>query len=618
MEDSPPSQPHEVHIDLFGIEGDAPQPPAPHFETLNGTAAEPPREKEESCDAVKATQHSGPAAAPSPTANHNGGNSTNGGQATAECDVGSATRSRRDMMLYRSASHARRRQASTPVLTRSATSNSQFPFKTKLSASPEPPEEAWTPVASTQEDVKRYVHAVMEQHTTMLAAWDKRVSVAEVYRDKPVRSGGRPAPVRPQDRGFLERVEQRLDSYLRQLEFAKSLLAQSHEAVPPTKSGQKGDVKAWQGYCTRLYYTLSDLTVEENLIRLRMTRVLGVGHQGFKVSMCSRTASPCGSSARGMCSCSRESPSARASSRPASRGSSKPATPRQQLRRASTSRRGRSAQSSGSTHSAAAAGAEAACPNTPTGTNGSPSPHARHAVPDSVVRRGNGVIRPGHSSVPNPAQASDVSVDQLRHTRRYGGHSAHQTAKSRRTPSSASALALARQQRQLLALHPDTVSPQPSCTGNTYDSQTPYGRLSPQRRTVSPASAHSLNRTMALLPVLTDDDAELHSGAPSCRSLERSSAHQLAGAPPQLRTYSSPRGTDGAKAVTPGALAAHPLRHRQLLERIEGYEKNVTALQPSDLQLARACFYELYGEQMGLHQYCQWIDDVAIKILRVV
>ncbi|CBZ36117.1 hypothetical protein, conserved [Leishmania donovani] len=688
MEDSPPPQPREVHIDLCGIEGDAPQPPAPHFETPNGTAAEPPREKsEESCDAVKATQHSSPAAAPSLTASHNGGNSTNdspqqsiartrlltacgdangappgdsrpsleviaassaipvrghdsirpsyllksphhgatngnaaaaanGEQATAECDVGGATRSRSEMALHRSASQARRRQVSTPVLARSSTSNSQFPFKTALPVSPEPPEEAGTLATSTQEDVKRYVHAVMEHHTAMLAAWDKRVYVAEVYRDKPLRTGGRPAPVRPQDRGFLERVEQNLDSYLRQLEFAKSLLAQSHEAVPPTKSGQKSDVKAWQGYCSRLYFTLSDLTVEENLIRLRMSRVLRVGHQGFKESMSSRTASPWGSRARGMRSYSRESTSARASSRPASRGSSKPATPRQKPRAASVSRRGRSAQSAGSTHSAAAAGAEVSCPSTPIGTNGSPSSHSRHAAPSSVVRRGNGVIRPGHSSAPSPAQASAVSVDQPRHPGRYGGHSAYHTAKSHTALSSAPALTLARQRRLLIALHPDTVLPQPSCTGNTYDSQTPYGRLSPQRRTVSPAFAHSFDRSVALLPELNDDDAESHSAAPSCRSLERSSAHRPAGAPPQLRTYSSPRGTNVARAATSSALALHPLRHRQLLEKIERYEKNAAALQPSDLQLARACFYELYGEPMGLHQYCQWIDDVAIKILR--
>lgn len=688
MENSPPPQPREMHIDLCGIEGDAPQPPAPRFETPNGTAAEPPREKlEESCDAVKATQNSAPAAAPSPTPSHNGGNGTNdsprqpvtttrplsacgdangtslgdsrpsleamaassailvrghdsirhsyllksphhgatnssaaaaanGEQATAECDGGGATRSRPEMVLYRSASHARRRQASTPVLARSAASNSQFPFKTALSVFPEPSEEAGTPAISTQEDVKRYVHAVMEQHTAMLAAWDKRISVAEVYRDKPLQTGGRPAPVRPQDRGFLERVEQNLDSYLRQLEFAKALLAQSHEAVPPTKSRQKSDVTAWQGYCSRLYYTLSDLAVEENLIRLRMSRVLRVGHQGFKGSMPSRTASPWGSSARGMRSYSRESASARESSRPASRGSSKPATPRQKPRAASASRRGRPAQSVGSTHSAAAAGAEASCPSTPTGTNVSPSPHSWHAVPSSVVRRGNGIIRPGHSSAPSPAQASAVSVDQPRHPRRYGGHSAHHTAKLHTAPSSVSALALAHQRLLLRALHPDTVSPQPSCTGNTYDSQTPYGRLSPQRRTVSPAFAHSFNRSVALLPELNNDDAELHSAAPSCRSLERSSVHQRAGAPPQLRTYSSPRGTDVAKAVTPSTLALHPLRHRQLLERIERYEKNAAALQPSDLQLARACFYELYGEPTGLHQYCQWIDDVAIKILR--
>ncbi|GET90696.1 hypothetical protein, conserved [Leishmania tarentolae] len=539
-----------------------------------------------------------------------------GGKAAAESDAGDATRSESETMLHRSASHAHRCHASTLMSTRGSTSNSKFPFKMTFPASPELPEEVATPALNSQEDMKHYVHAIMEQHMRLLSAWYKRLSVAEVYRDKPLRTGGRPAPVRPQDLGFLERVEQNLDSYLQQLEAAKSLLAHSYEAVPPIKSGQQGDTKAWQDYCSRAYYTLSDLTVEENLIRFRVNRVLHVEHQDFKGSMCSRTASPSVSSTRGVRSYSREGASVRASSRPASGASSKAVTPRQQSREVNERRRGCSVQSVRSLRSEAAAGAGAPCPSMSTVTNGSPSSHARHLVSGGVVQRGNGAIRPGHSSVLGPDQASAVSVDQRRQPRQYGRPSTHHEAKSNTSLSSAPALVLARQQRRLLALHPDTVSSKPQRTGNMYDNQTPYGRLSPQRRNVSLDSVLSLNRSVPQLPEFGVDNTASHSAAPSRRSLARSAAHQPASGSPQLRTYSSPRGAAGAQVVTPSAPTLQSLRHRLLLERIEHYEKNAATLQPGDLKLARECFYQLYGEQKGLHQYCQWIDDIAIKILR--
>ena len=87
--------------------------------------------------------------------------------------------------------------------------------------------------------------------------------------------------------------------------------------------------------------------------------------------------------------------------------------------------------------------------------------------------------------------------------------------------------------------------------------------------------------------------------------------------PPQLRTYSSPRGSARGAAPTSATPSVHPLRRRQLLEVIEHYEKHSATLQRGDLHRARECFYELYGEQQGLHQYCLWIDDIVLNALRM-
>ncbi|KAI5689687.1 hypothetical protein MNV84_05849 [Leishmania braziliensis] len=671
MEGLPPPPPHEVHIDFFGIEGNTLHSPAPHDETPDGTAAAPPRAHSgEGRAALQRMRHSTPAVVPRSVAIHNDGNNTNsrphaaiaktrcssacgaangaspagsrpsltemaasfpisvpmrdsirhfhllksphhsasnGSGAAAvnneqvadESDAGGATGRRPGMLLYEPLPHTRRHQASRSERKCSAITTAQFPVNTAVFASPEHPEEAVAPVAGTQEDVRCHVHVVLERHMTMLAAWEKRVSVAEVYRDKPVRTGGRPAPVRPQDRSFLEHIRRRLDNYLQQLEDAKSLLIQACEEVPPAKSGRQGDVKEWQSCCSRFYHALSDFTIEESLMRFRVNKLLTVGQQEFTWRISARTTSSRGSSAR-------------ASTRSRSRKASKSATTGQQPLSTGAGWHSCPAQSIHSAQSATATGAEASQLRIPTVTNGALSPYVRHLVSSGVVQRSNCAIKPGHGCITGPVQTGAVSEEQLCCPRPSGGCTPRRTTKSP-TPSSAPALSQARQQQRLLSLHPDTVSQQPSRTSNRYGNQTPYGPLSPQRRTVSLRPVHSPTHPMVLLSAL-DDDAELRSATPSRSTLAVPSACLPTDAPLQLRTYSSPRGTATAK-ITPCAAALQPFRHRQLLEVIERCEKNTATLQRGDLHRVRACFCELYGEQVGLQQYCQWIDDIFIEAL---
>ncbi|KAK7194210.1 hypothetical protein NESM_000335100 [Novymonas esmeraldas] len=666
MGDSPPPPSQELRMDIDSIEGDAPQPLAPHYDPPNGfatsvaAAAESPpslpslrAQGEDLRAGVQAARRASSPPAhdcvsgsssprhsivktrrssattvptahvsrrdsirhPYSLASPRAENGIRNGHGDAPAgNGGGAPKSEDNMVLYRPVPQSRRRSAAIAVLSRSAAAGSPRPVNTTVSASPEHPETAAAPAPTTQADVKRYVATVMDQYTAMLEAWEPRVSVAEVYRDKPVRTGGHPAPARSRDRGVLERIQCSLESFLLQVEDAKSLLTQTCDDVPLTKSGRRGNVNSWREYCSRHQGALSDAEIAARLMQERVDKVLSAGRKDIMWMMYTRTASPRITSERGARSGSRDSASARTSSRPALRGASQPGTPRQHNTAATDEvRRGRSVRSARSARSGTAA-AEASPPSVSPVGDGSASPYARHAV-----QRGTGAIRPGHTGLVSPAHAGVVPVDQPRRPWSGGPHSARRTVDVSTAPSSAATPPRRRpphQSHRLLALHPDTVLQPPTMsTCNTYDSQTPYGRLSPQRRSASPGTRHSPTRSTIALSMPRGETAESSSGAPSHGALLPSSARQAVVVPPQLRTYSSPRGTTAAAAI-PTAPTLHPLRHRQLLEVIEHYEKNAATLQRGDLQRARSCFHELYGETAGLHQYCQWIDDVAIKALR--
>lgn len=75
-----------------------------------------------------------------------------------------------------------------------------------------------------------HIAAIEEYRRTTIAMWSERVATAEQYRDKPTRAGGRPAALRPQDRGFLERVRRGLAAFTAQLVDTEAGL--NAEAIP--------------------------------------------------------------------------------------------------------------------------------------------------------------------------------------------------------------------------------------------------------------------------------------------------------------------------------------------------------------------------------------------------
>ncbi|EPY22443.1 hypothetical protein AGDE_13340 [Angomonas deanei] len=81
---------------------------------------------------------------------------------------------------------------------------------------------------------------------------------------------------------------------------------------------------------------------------------------------------------------------------------------------------------------------------------------------------------------------------------------------------------------------------------------------------------------------------------------------------PQLVTYRSHRGASPVSAEP----EVDPARRLQLLETIQFYTKNAEDLDKGHLKAARECFLELFGQQRGLRQYSNWIDDLALQAIR--
>lgn len=512
--------------------------------------------------------------------------------------------------VYRATPHGRRHSASVAVLHRDG-SDPAAPVNTTVSASLDRPNTAAAPVATTQEDVKRFVHTVMTDHAATLGTWEQRVTVAEVYRDKPLRTGGIPASLRAQDRGFLERVSGSLHAHRQQLDDARSLLLQTRHEVPPTRHGGRGDVNAWDEYCSCYEQTLVDLAAEARQMHQRVEQLLkGEQHDGSRIRRSRASAAPQSDSARASRARSLGSSSM-------SRRNSPQATPRKPRPTASASARGSEPR------------------DAPT-ADASPQPAERNPqVPvlgSHAVQRGSYAIRPGHSSDsaarPSPAPESQPSwtrASSLQNPLRNSIGSVHSLTSSR-------------SQRLARALHPDTVVRQDVPTASPNDLQSPYSRLRSPKRAASPL--RDPTHAVLVVPAPADvaaaaaeeeeEAAEAPATARSSRASRASRGSRAASSsalrpaaadlPPQLRTYSSPRGSSSRTPPTAAASttpAVHPLRRRQLLEVIEHLEKHSATLQRGDLHRARECFYELYGEQHGLRQYCLWIDDIALSALRV-
>lgn len=525
--------------------------------------------------------------------------------------------------IYRASAHSRRHSASVDVLHRDA-STAEAPVNTTVSASPDRPDAAAAPVATTQEDVKRYVYTVMTDHATTIGTWEQRVAVAEVYRDRPLRTGGLPAALRVQDRGFLERVTGSLRAHRARLDDARSLLLQTRRDVPRTKSGGHGDLNAWDEYCSCYEQTLTDLTSETKQTQKRVERLLkGDQREGPRTPRTRAGSTPPSDSAR----VSR----ARSQGSHASRRSSPQATPRGPRHGAAPESRDTCEASAPANHRYSAETADASSSaanhtNTQNGNGAADGMTRRSSAPlpgSGAVQRGSHVIRPGHASE-SAMRASPAPESQPSWTRA----SSVQTP-PRHSIGSVHSATSARSQQHARALHPDTVVRQSVPAGSPNDMQSPYGRLRSPKRASSPLRdpTHAILVVPPPAGVEAEDEAEVppatgHSSRTSRTSRAVSSSRQEGDVPPQLRTYSSPRGTaGGAAAASPSSTSAtpsvHPLRRRQLLEVIEHYEKHSATLQRGDLHRARECFYELYGEQQGLRQYCLWIDDIALSALRV-
>ncbi|KPA83100.1 hypothetical protein ABB37_02806 [Leptomonas pyrrhocoris] len=521
--------------------------------------------------------------------------------------------------LYRASAHGRRHSATVAVLNRDA-SNPSGPVNTTVSASPDRPDTAAAPVATTQEDVKRYVYTVMADHAATLTTWEQRVTVAEIYRDKPLRTGGRPAPLRAQDHGFLERAAGSLKTHLQKLADARSLLLQTRKEVPPTKTGGRGDLDAWNEYCGCYEQTLTDLTTEAKQLRKRVDRLLkGEQPEGMRTYRTRAGSTPQTDSAKASRARSQGSIASRRGSPPATprgqrsasaRGHGAPASPNQPPQSADASPSSNHKNNSDS--AAAAATANDRSPYVP-------------LIGGGAVQRGSPAIRPGHDSE-SAMRASPAPESQRSWTR------ASSTLNPLRgSVGSAPSLTSSRNQQQARALHPDTVVRQSVPTGSLNDLQSPYARLLSPKRTSSPL--RDPTHTVLVVPALSGVAEEMHeeadtpvtprssraSRAPHGSRTPRAgpSVNSVSEVPPQLRTYSSPRGSAKAATPTSNTSPLHPARRRQLLEMIEQHEKNPAALQRSDLHRVRECFYELYGEQEGLHRYCLWIDDIALSALRV-
>ncbi|KPI90434.1 hypothetical protein ABL78_0510 [Leptomonas seymouri] len=519
--------------------------------------------------------------------------------------------------LYRASVHGRRRSASVAVLNRDA-SNSSDPVNTTVSASPDRPDMAAAPVATTQEDVKRYVHTVMANHDATLGRWEQRVTVAEVYRDKPLRTGGRPALLRAQDRCFLERVSWGLQAQLLQLADARSLLLQTRKEVPLTKAGRHGDLNAWDEYCSCYEQTLMDLRSEAEQLCKRVHWLLkGDQPEGTRVHQIRSGSLP-------QSGCVRPS-RARSQGSVASRRSSPRTTPRGQTpapveggrASAHTSNGARTADASTSSHRHHSNGVAAAT----AGGHHSPYVHLGRGA----VKRGSQVIRPGHKTQ-SAVRASPAPDNQRSSTVASSTHNSLRSSVGR-----AQSLTTWRSQQQTRALHPDTVVRQsvPTCSPN--DLQSPYGHIISPKRSSSALRdpAHAVlvvpppADVVAEISEEVDVSATAHSSRASHVSRGSYASHAVSpksavnDTPPQLRTYASPRGL--TRSATPSS-ATSPLRsldRNKLLETIQRYERDSTALQRSDLHHARECFYALYGEQQGLNQYCLWIDNIALSALAI-
>lgn len=496
----------------------------------------------------------------------------------------------------------------SPPRVRRSPSSSQRPFATPVRDAAIPPQRAastgrrrsssvsvlnrTTPVASTrpllvpntQEELRGFVQAVLEQHTQTIAVWEERVAVAEVYRDKPTVLGGRAGGVRVADRAFLERIRPAIANHIAHLDDARSLLQRyEEEPLPAASAGDTAnDAAAWRDYCISSQQTVVNLSVESRVIQVRVEKLLSGVENEHTWSTPVRSASARRGSSQGGRSRSRSGGSPSRCSTPRDRRVS---------RLMSGVPNGESNRFSSMTSLRSTA---LGSPERSTKINGDSPSKGR------PVQRNNGIIRPGHNHMQQHGAPKRTGSQQP----------ARRSLISHSDPNHDNAPTAGRQE----VLHPDTVLQTSTSVphDNTYDRSTPYGCLSPRgsqlssRRQNGPAGVTSVSTAS-----LQGRSADQHAKEPHVSAVAILS-NQLP-SQPQLRSYCSPRGTSLKASAEP---QVHPQRRRQVLEVIEHYTKNAKSLQRTDLNRVREYFYELYGEQAGLQHYCDWVDDIALSLLR--
>lgn len=459
------------------------------------------------------------------------------------------------------------------------------------------------------DEVRSVVYGIIDQHNRTVPAWESKVKVAEVYRDKPTRTGGRRAPLRSTDKAFLERAEKGITDHLNQLYDTRAFLSHQEaiyeDTAPVFQARSTADRRAseanetWIAECQRMSAQLLGFISQAEALMRRVDHLLTGSQDGVDVYLPKRNGP---AQERG-----------RASSRRGSRSGSvygpAPSAPRSHSRRGSVQR----------------------ADGQLTLANGVGEGSSRRASA-SVQRSGGALITPGHSQAevgPHSTNGgpSEVGVENTgsspssiqRGGRRQmvipGVRGASRRSASRNGKSRS-------EQRDISparVVHPDTVVSGTGEAGSPYDRRSPYGRFSPARRQSlgqpgNPQQARiegSHQPPQRMITYAGSNDGNQSTNRDNNQQLQPYGGPN--GCRTELITYSSPRGS--AEPCTPEP-ALNDTQRSQLLLTIEYFEKNAASLRKADLKTARDCFVELYGQQRGLRQYCNWIDDLALQALR--
>lgn len=460
---------------------------------------------------------------------------------------------------------------------------------------------------ATPDEVRGFMRTLTEQHLRTIAVWEKRVSVAEVYRGKPTRTGGLPAQLRPADKGFLERSERGIADHLKQLYDARELLAHQEtiyeDTRPVFEAHSTADRlaaeanEAWITECQHMSaQALGYISQSEALMR-RVNRMLSEDDEGVDIYLPRRFSS---AQRRGSSPCRLESHSG-------SVYGPSPSRPRSRSRRASVRRAdGQFTLAVGF------------------GDNSHSDCGSRR---DSTSTHPDGALIIPNQSPAEEANGGAEAADNASHPIQRGRHQPIVTpgldSPSQRSPHRRSCVRGNSRGRESSPLHPPQLHPDTALRGDRepgspYDRRSPYGRLSPARGRLSPAPSNppqqrvegSQNETQKMI---TDGGSNTPNSRNSGDQNGLQEYRDPNGYQAELINYRSPRGP--AEPYSPEPTLSEAQR-RQLLLSIAYYEENAASLRKADLKTARGCFVELYGPQRGLRQYCNWVDDLALQALR--